>query len=824
MKKVLLTLSFAIGTMASNAQYFSHLYGTTNDESLTDGHNVSVSGSNGGLMVAPSATATNEFTATRTDGSGNIPASAPYFNNGYEVSDMPGSVPGLIVNEVHSVELAGTGYAVAGSYSNGGNGNGMGVFYRLLQPDGTVAGAGGGYFPAGGPTYTEIRVQKIAVSLQNPNNVYICGYLRPQGSATRRIFILCVDGTNGALQWSRVCMDVAGMPFNVRVTPYDIVELPAFNSTHNTYEVAVVGAVTVMNGAGNEDGFVLRVDYANGITLSTRYYGNTQSQEHFTCIKPTANPVVDGNGAGFVLGGVANTANANDFWFAAVDQAGSVLWSSVFNYNMAGATNNDYCNDITVHEDVAGSLYEYYLAGYTDDGVFSGNDIMVIKADQNGNAVTNGQFTYGTSNSEIAIGIDWTATSPGISIYGTAFNTVLPGGTTGGLDHYFVKARGNGTGTCDYAVEDAMQNAMPVSTSGLNDDNVETFGSYETYVSATGNMNDNEVCICNSPNMVAHWNFTNGSLVDNVNSLTGTIVGGVTAAAGRNGVPNTAYSFDGTSGYIQVPYSSLLDLTSWTIAAVVRPDGFYTGDCQTNAIVYRGVQYGNEHSALLFFDQASDHDCYTHTPSQEVFATFAAGTVFANWPGTTMCVSNPCISTGTWYCVWGSYDAVAEEASIWVDGVLRVREPWPNTYTTSWSSGNDLFIGTSNIPSFEYFFNGVIDDIAIYDGAIECPLDCDVAAGGAYKSAAAVPALQSRLPQDITVYPNPANDRVTIITPIEWKNGTISVINAVGQEVANITIGKYNSNTIDISTFPAGVYILKVENAGEQYVSRFVKN
>src|SRR4051812_41151302 len=88
--------------------------------------------------------------------------------------------------------------------------------------------------------------------------------------------------------------------------------------------------------------------------------------------------------------------------------------------------------------------------------------------------------------------------------------------------------------------------------------------------------------------MVAGYPFT-GNAGDSSGYNNNGIVTGATLTAGEMGIPNTAYYFNGSS-YIRVPHAAVLDtLNRFTICAVIKPMGYYAGNCHGNAIVDKGV-------------------------------------------------------------------------------------------------------------------------------------------------------------------------------------------------------------------------------------------
>ena len=72
---------------------------------------------------------------------------------------------------------------------------------------------------------------------------------------------------------------------------------------------------------------------------------------------------------------------------------------------------------------------------------------------------------------------------------------------------------------------------------------------------------------------------------------------------------------------------------------------------------------------------------------------------------------------------------------------------------------------------------------------------------------------------DMMVYPNPVDGNyVTILSPVEGLK-EIQVFTVTGRKVMDTTI---NGNTLDVSSFNSGFYMLKVTINGQSKVSKLV--
>lgn len=70
---------------------------------------------------------------------------------------------------------------------------------------------------------------------------------------------------------------------------------------------------------------------------------------------------------------------------------------------------------------------------------------------------------------------------------------------------------------------------------------------------------------------------------------------------------------------------------------------------------------------------------------------------------------------------------------------------------------------------------------------------------------------------NVEVYPNPAQDFVYV--SIDGTEGTIQVLNLLGQEVHTITISG-TITTLDVSDLKEGIYFLSITSNGENIVKR----
>ena len=191
-------------------------------------------------------------------------------------------------------------------------------------------------------------------------------------------------------------------------------------------------------------------------------------------------------------------------------------------------------------------------------------------------------------------------------------------------------------------------------------------------------------------------------------------VNGATLTADRFGNASSAYIFNGSSNWIQVPNSNSLQLGNgpYTLSAWIKPNGYYSGACQANFVLSKGDNGSGEGHYNIQYGDFLDGSCGSYTPSVENFATS-----FRKGSSDNSAYTNPATvpALGKWYQVVGTYDGTS--LRLYVNGKLLSTQAVSGTLGTLNTS--DLFIGRHDPGSPNpYWVNGVIDDIKIYNTAL----------------------------------------------------------------------------------------------------------
>ncbi|WP_276132855.1 LamG-like jellyroll fold domain-containing protein [Polluticoccus soli] len=309
--------------------------------------------------------------------------------------------------------------------------------------------------------------------------------------------------------------------------------------------------------------------------------------------------------------------------------------------------------------------------------------------------------------------------------------------------------------------------------------------------------------------LVARWPFNGNANDVSGHALHGTVFGAV-SDTGYNGQPNNAYKFDGVDDYILVNADSSLNISEFSICALVQPMGFYAGPCQANTVLYRNYQTANDHYGLQYYDNAYDDNCNVFTPTHEVFAVNSSGTMPLP---TTIWNDTQYINEDQWYCVVGTFSK--DTLCLYVDGVLRKKLPWANEPI---SSNNGLSIGAKFHGGLGYFMNGRIDELRLYDRALtinevnEIKLFCDSAK-------APVKVADWHSDPKILMYPNPVTDILNIQIPSGQAN--IEILDIHGKKTMSET--HVSSGKLDLRDLPTGLYFIKLTLEDHVVLHKFHK-
>jgi Concanavalin A-like lectin/glucanases superfamily len=219
------------------------------------------------------------------------------------------------------------------------------------------------------------------------------------------------------------------------------------------------------------------------------------------------------------------------------------------------------------------------------------------------------------------------------------------------------------------------------------------------------------VCYNLKDSLVAWYKFTAGSLKDSSGKNNDIVFNNATATADRFGKANNAFLFNGNGSYMKVTNSpSLNTANKISLFAIVKVNGFYPGTCHGNRIIMKGdADFLSGNYTLTFDDNAytNAQNCFIVTPDTLHQNFFGLNTTAP--PGGY----TPYVQKNQWYTLVYTSDGITSK--MYVNGELKAAGPANNI---TFSNGADLYFGRLNNSQYPYWFNGVIDEIRIYNKAL----------------------------------------------------------------------------------------------------------
>jgi len=197
---------------------------------------------------------------------------------------------------------------------------------------------------------------------------------------------------------------------------------------------------------------------------------------------------------------------------------------------------------------------------------------------------------------------------------------------------------------------------------------------------------------CSSPNaatLVGHWKFDEGSgTVTNDasgNGNNGTLVNGAAWAVGKQG---NALSFDGINSYVRIPDSPILRIPGpFTIMLWLKPSSLDQG--------FRS--FVNKYNNYLF--QTANQSPNT-------------GRLRVTFSGHALESPDYTLTLGEWQHIAAVWDGIY--LKLYKNGT-QVADSWEGPATPT-AQASYLYIGCENGSS--QYFNGLIDEVKIYNGAL----------------------------------------------------------------------------------------------------------
>lgn len=206
--------------------------------------------------------------------------------------------------------------------------------------------------------------------------------------------------------------------------------------------------------------------------------------------------------------------------------------------------------------------------------------------------------------------------------------------------------------------------------------------------------------------LVAYYPFNGNANDESGNNHHPTVVK-VKYTKDRFGKANSASEFNGKTNFIRIPNHPDLNFKEgFSISAWVMINDFYEGTCHGNRIIMKGAfdsDYENGNYLLTFDDHpyTNGSNCFTKTPDKKHQSFYGAHTTS---------ISKKYITRGKWYLLTYSYDGF--NATLYVDCEVQATGKKRNY---NFSNDEDLFFGKMNHAQYPYWFNGLLDEVRIYN-------------------------------------------------------------------------------------------------------------
>ena len=212
-----------------------------------------------------------------------------------------------------------------------------------------------------------------------------------------------------------------------------------------------------------------------------------------------------------------------------------------------------------------------------------------------------------------------------------------------------------------------------------------------------------------SSGLVAYYPF-NGNARDESGNGNHPVFNNAVLVKDKKGNNRSAYAFDGKSQYMRIPNSRSLNFGgAFSISMQVKVMGFYQGLCHGNRILMKGEDDFETGNYFMTFDDnyyTGGKNCENIYPDEKHQIFYAPGISKRTTPKNY-------VVTGEWVTL--TYISNGATCSMYVNCNLIA-----SGRTAGYSFGNryDLFLGKMNHWKFPYWYNGLLDEVRLYNRAL----------------------------------------------------------------------------------------------------------
>jgi hypothetical protein len=284
----------------------------------------------------------------------------------------------------------------------------------------------------------------------------------------------------------------------------------------------------------------------------------------------------------------------------------------------------------------------------------------------------------------------------------------------------------------------------------------------------------------------------------------------------RNRIGN-AMHFDGVSSGARATPDTQFNVSSVTILALVQFSDFYSGSCQGNEIVGRTINHYTPGTwAMHVSDHAYDQDCSVSSPNRQQLVFISPSS------GTPSPPAGNYITKNDWYFMAISYNGGTSTAyQVKMDTANMVTSLSP-IYTSAYnmplsSSADSLYIGHTSHWSYRYWFNGDMDDLAIFNKALTTS---EIQAVYSYLWQTGLGVNSTSKLDEVKAYIGD-NGKLHISNPTT-KTAQATLYDMAGRSLCSFQLD-HKAVDFDFSQYASGMFLLKLECEGVVATRKLMK-
>jgi len=279
--------------------------------------------------------------------------------------------------------------------------------------------------------------------------------------------------------------------------------------------------------------------------------------------------------------------------------------------------------------------------------------------------------------------------------------------------------------------------------------------------------------------LVGWWPFNGNANDESGNGNNGT-VNGATLTTDRNGVANNAYSFNGINQKITVNDKSSLSFTN----------AIFTTSYWVN--IKTPLTHGAPVLCKYGITNDFEYADFFYSNNTSSFGTWnLGGTCGVNGTG----ITNTTNYQNNWHYIVSVHNGLAG-ASIYIDGNLYISDNSSNSSCSMGNGSGNLYFGFGGGWNQQYYFNGLIDDIAIYNRVLTQQEITDL-----YNAQTCTTPSATITPQSNTTFCQGGSVDLVASTgsgyTYEWYNNGSLINNAASSTYQATSSGNYTVKVID---------------------------